>query len=248
VRLAAGRLSWAGPFGVLAARTLLVILAQAGVALFFRSQGSPNPLLASASWWPVTGTLVDLGCLALLACLTRLEGVGLRDLVGLRKDRLVRDILLGLGFLVILFPVVMIGGSLLTGRLVYGTFQPELPGVLLAKPLPWWAALYSRMIWWVIWSAVEEMTYNGYALPRLQALTGGRTWLAVMLVGFAWAVQHAFLPFLFDLKVFLFLFLQMLPLVTAMQLLYLRFRRLPPLIILHGGMDLFSTLFMISVI
>jgi hypothetical protein len=40
----------------------------------------------------------------------------------------------------------------------------------------------------------------------------------------------------------------MLPLVVVMQLLYLRFRRLPPLIFMHWGMDLFSAVVMISVV
>jgi hypothetical protein len=146
-----------------------------------------------------------------------------------------------------MFPVVMIGGSLLSGLLVYGTIQPSLPGdILLSKPLPLWAALYARLVWWVIWSFTEELTYNGYALPRLQALTG-RTWLAVLIVSLGWALQHAFLPFIPDWKVFLFLFIQMLPLVTVMQLLYLRFRRLPALVVIHWGMDLFSALMMISI-
>jgi hypothetical protein len=247
-RAAQGIISWASPLGMVAARTILVILAQIAATLIFAWLRNPDPLRAGMAWWQVTGTLVDIGCLTLLFRLTRREGIRMLDLIGLRKEKLLRDILIGLGMLVLIFPVVMIGGSMLTGLLLYGSIQPVLPATLLQKSLPLWAVLYARSAWWMIWSLTEEMTYNGYALPRLQVLTGGRTWIAVLIVGFGWAIQHAFLPFIPDAKVFLYLFLQMLPLVFAMQLLYLRFRRLPPLIIMHWGMDLFSAVAMISVL
>jgi uncharacterized protein len=247
-RLAAGRIPWIGPLGVIASRSIFIILAQSLVTLIFIFLRSPNPFKAATAWWQVSGSLVDIGCLALMFWFTRREGISLLDLIGLNKKKLGRDILLGLGILIVMFPIVMFGGAALAGLLIYGASQPVLPVEVMTKNLPLWAALYARTIWWLIWSVTEEMTYNGYALPRLQVLLGGRTWLAVLIVGVAWAFQHAFLPFLANWKVFLYLGLQMLPLVIVMQLLYLRFRRLPPTIIIHWGMDLISTILLISVI
>jgi uncharacterized protein len=93
----------------------------------------------------------------------------------------------------------------------------------------------------VIWSFTEEMTYQGYVLPRLQVLTD-RSWLAVLLVGFGWALQHCFLPFSLDSRQLLFRFLIFLPLVIVMPILYLRVRRLLPFVIAHWGMDFVLTL------
>jgi hypothetical protein len=228
-------------------RSVLALAAQGLVTLILAWMRNPDPGRAGTAWWQVTGTLVDLGCLALLFGLTRREGIRLVDLIGLDKRHWRRDVLLGLALLMLIFPVVMIGGSLVAGLAVFGTIQPTLPAEVMMKALPIWAVLYARAIWWVIWSATEEITYNGYALPRLQALTG-RTWLAVGIVSIGWALQHAFLPLVADWRVFLYLFLQMLPLVAVMQLLYLRLRRLPPLIVMHWGMDLFSAVMMTSVI
>jgi CAAX prenyl protease-like protein len=245
--VAAARITWTGPLTMLAARSAFAILAQVLVTLILAWTRTPDPIRAGTAWWQVTGTLVDVGCLTLLFGFTRREGIHLADLVGLDKGRWRRDVVIGLGILAVMFPVVMIGGSLIARLLVFGSLQPELPAEVMMKFLPLWAVIYSRAIWWVIWSATEEITYNGYALPRLQALTG-RTWLAVLMVSVAWALQHAFLPFIADWRVFLYLFIQMLPLVTVNQLLYLRFRRLPPLIVMHWGMDLFAAFMMTSVI
>ena len=247
-RMAAGSVAWTGPLLTVFARSFLAILAQASVVLIYAWLRHPDPLRASTPWWQVTGTAVDLGCLALLVWLTRREGIRLVDLIGFNRQKIGRDVLVGLGMLVVVAPVAMIGGSILSGLLIYGKVQPALPAEVMTKTLPLWAALYSRILWWPVWSVVEQMTYNGYALPRLQALTGGRTWLAVLIVGVMWALQHSFLPFIPDGRVFLYLFVQMLPLVIVMQLLYLRIRRLPSLIVVHWGMDLFSAIAMISVI
>jgi uncharacterized protein len=105
--------------------------------------------------------------------------------------------------------------------------------------------LYSRLIWWVIWSFTEELTYQGYALPRLQLLCG-RTWVAVVLVGFGWSLQHCFLPLFFDPRHFIWILITFFPLKIAMQLLYLRFRRLLPLIVAHWAMDFVSTFMIIT--
>jgi len=241
------RVTWSGPLAMVAARSVFALLAQGLVTLVFAWLQNPDPVKAGTAWWQVTGTLVDLGCLALLFWLTRREGIRIRDLIGLQRGRLGRDALLGLGLLLLAFPVVMIGGSILSGLLIFREIQPGEPMLAAMKSLPLWAALYARSIWWVVWSFTEQLTYNGYALPRLQALTG-RTWPAVLIVGLGWALQHAFLPFVPDLRVFLYLFIQMLPLVLVMQLVYLRIRRLPPLIVMHWGMDLFSTFYFITVV
>jgi len=114
----------------------------------------------------------------------------------------------------------------------------------MTRKLPFWAAMYSKMIWWIVSASTEELIYQGYALPRLKLFF--RTYLATVLwVGFGWALQHSFLPFI-NLKYAAFAFLLFFPLTIALQLIYLRVKRLFPLIIGHWGMDFISTVFMIS--
>lgn len=43
------------------------------------------------------------------------------------------------------------------------------------------------------------MTYNGYLLPRFQVLCR-KTGPAIVVVAFAWSLQHAFMPLTFDAK------------------------------------------------
>jgi hypothetical protein len=231
------RITWKGPLLLVTGRTVLILLAQGLVALIFLLRGSGNPWLAAAPWWTVYGTVVDIGCLALLWRFTRAEGITLRDLIGPIRLRYGRDLLLAIGVLLAIFPLFVAGG-MLSCRWLYGAYQVNLyPGILGGRVLPIWAVIYSRFIWWVIWSPTEEITYAGYALPRLQALSG-RTWVAVATVGFWWTIQHPFLPFVPDWRCFLWRFLAFLPGVIVLTLIYLRMRRLSPLILAHWTMDI----------
>ena len=227
-------------------RPALAFAAQGIVVLLFMQFQIQSPTVAVRNWWTVYGTLVDIGCLALLFWLTKAEGINLFSLVSFDKRKLKKDILIGVVIFLVVFPITVFGGSMLAGFLAYGKLQPDLPEGALTRFLPLWGVLYSRLIWWPIWSFTEELTLQGYALPRLQMLTK-KTWLSILWVGFCWALQHSFLPWI-NFQHGLFLFIMFVPLVIVSQLIYLRLGRLMPMIIGHWLMDLFSVLFMVQVI
>lgn len=238
--VAQGRLRWRGPLVLVMGRTALIVLAQGLVATIFLLRGTPHPWLAAAPWWTIYGTLVDVGCLTLLWWYTRGEGITIRDLMGTIRLRYGRDLFLGLGILIVVFPLFVAGG-LLSCRLIYGAYRANVfPGILGGRILPLWAAIYSRSLWWLIWSPTEEMTYAGYVLPRAQALSH-RTWVALLLVGLFWSIQHSFLPFIPEWRNFLWRFLAFIPGVIALMLFYLRIHRLAPLIVAHWIMDIVAT-------
>jgi hypothetical protein len=244
-RVHLGSIGWAGPLVLTTARTALILLVQAVVASAFFMRGDPSPWRAQAPWWTVYATLVDIGCLLLLSLQARREGIRLVDLFGIEPSRIGREALWGLLYFVVLFPIVAGLGSKLASWLVYGTMQltPAMlaPGLLSERHLPHWAVVYSLSVFWLVWSPTEEVIYQAYCAARLRALTGS-TWATVGLVGFWWAIQHSVFPLIFDWRLIVFRFLQFLPLVVAFQLIYLRTRCLPRMIIMHWPMDMFAAL------
>jgi uncharacterized protein len=226
----AGTLTWRGPALMLFARAACAVAAQAVVAAIFALRHSSRPWHDAEPWFPVYATLIDAGCLALLWRLTRPEGVRLFDLVGYDRNRLVRDILLGLALIPASLAFIL-GGVYGVGWLMYGVLTP--PYSFGGLPLP--AALYGVLVFPFIWGLTEQMTYNGYLLPRLQVLGG--TTLAIGLVAFAWAMQHAFMPWTFNQEYMVYRLLSSLPNTVFQTLLYLRLRRLVPLAIGHALMD-----------
>jgi hypothetical protein len=243
-RIQSGRIGWAGPLVLTTARTGLILLVQAAVATAFLIRRDPSPWRAQAPWWTVWATFVDIGCLLLLRRQTRREGARLIDLFGIDRSRLGREVLWGVLYLIVLFPIVA-GGSTLASWLVYRTTHLDpatlAPGLLAERHLPHWAAVYSLSIFWLFWSPTEEVIYQAYCATRLHVLTGS-TWATVAWIGFWWAFQHSVFPLVLDARLVVFRFLQFLPLVVVFQLIYLRTRRLPRMIIMHWPMDLFAAI------
>lgn len=243
-RLQRRQIRWTGPLLVVVARSGLILAAQVVTVLWLRLLLHSWSWNAAAKWWTVYGTLVDLGCLALMAWFLRTEGIRLRDLIGRVRLRWGRDVFLGAGIFLLVFPFFILAAPVVS-RLLYGTASlPEFAGLAAGRVLPLWAIIYSFGIWLLIWSPTEEITYQGYTLPRLEVLFGSR-WRAVALVSFWWAVQHPFLPFILDWKYFVWRFLMFLPSMVVLTLLYLKIRRLPPFFLAHWAMDtiaLFMTL------
>jgi len=241
-RFAEGRIPHWGPIALLVARSAFILLAQGLTLLLFLQLKVPNATVVIRNWWPVYGTLVDIGCLGLMYYLTRREGIRLRDLIDVVKSKLKREIPLGLLLFVIIFPVTIFGGGFLARLIAYGTFNVEFPQYTFNRILPLLPLLYARFLWWTVWSTTEEMTYNGYALPRLVAITKSR-WLSVALVAFFFALQHSFLM-LAGWQFFIYMFVTFVPLSVAMVLAYMRVRRLPPFVVAHWLMDMSNVWFL----
>jgi len=240
-RARCGQLSWTGPWLVATGRSVFMLIAQALVAGLYGMRFHSWSWNAAAKWWTVYGTLIDAGCLTLMAGFTRREGIRLRDLIGQVRLRWGRDLFLGVGFFLLVFPFFGLAAPA-ASWLAYGTTQPQLyPGLLAGRSLPLWGVVYSLSLWWLIWSPTEEMTYQGYALPRFQALFGSR-WKAIAVVGFWWALQHSFLPFILNWKYVVWRFLAFLPGVVVFLLLYLKVRRLLPFFVAHWPMDILAVL------
>jgi hypothetical protein len=227
----AGTLTWRGPALMLFARATYAVGAQALVAIVFTMRSSTTPWHDAGPWLPVYGTLIDAGCLALLWHLTRREGIRLFDLVGFERTRLSRDVLLGFALIPVSLAFIF-GGIFAAGWLLYATLSPPY----LFGPLPLPAALYGVLVWPFIWGLTEQMTYNGYPVPRFQVLCRS-TGLAIVFVAFAWSLQHVFMPLTFDAKFMAFRLLASVPNTVFQTLLYLRLRRLIPFAIAHALMD-----------
>jgi hypothetical protein len=216
---------------MLFARGASAVAAQALVAAIFALRSSTTPWHDAEPWLPVYGSLIDAGCLALLWQLTRREDIRLFDLAGFERKRLGRDALLALA-LIPASLVFILGGVYAAGWLVYGTLTP--PYLFGSLPLP--AALYGVLVWPFIWGLTEQMTYNGYLIPRFQVLCRS-TSVAIAVVAFAWSLQHAFMPLTFDANFMLFRLLSSVPNTVFQTLWYLRLRRLVPFAIAHALMD-----------
>lgn len=222
---------------VILARSLFLILYQGLLACHYASINDPEPWGSAAQWWTVYGTAVDISCLILLAMLLKREGKGLFSLLDFDRTKVISDIKKGFLVFILIFPLIGFLYSSGMGKLILNeTSYNLISGQLALRTLPSWGFYYSVFVWWFIWSMTEELTYQAFGLNRLLKKFG-RT-KAVLFVGFFWAIQHSFLPLIFDWPYILWRFVSFLPLVIGLMIAYMKIGRITPLIFAHALMDI----------
>lgn len=188
----AHQLSWQPILLFLPARLIFSLIAQGVVAAGLAINGATEPWIQAASWWTVYLTIADVLCLLALVGLTRREGITLVDLVGSRERGIFRQLSLTPLYLLAIAPTAALA-SVVT-QLFYGR---AMPPYLAVVDVPLLGALYSVLVWPLIWAITEELVYLGYLLPRLEALSG-KTWVAALTVTFFWGLQHLANPLIPD--------------------------------------------------
>lgn len=189
-RRASGRLGWGWPLFFCVIRFPLLAAGFATALLAYHAAGSAHAgTLAQAFTRYDMPLLADVVCIGLLVWRTRREGLALRDLVRPTRRRLMGDLLRGV---LILAPVACLVGVF---NVLYAIFSAStaLQGAgaaALLNPLgtPWHVGITLLLIP-ITAGVTEELVYRGYALPRLEALTGKR-WQAIAVTAAGFGLQH----------------------------------------------------------
>ena len=218
-------------------RCILLIFFQGTLATYFHLQGSQTPWESAAKWWTVYGTLVDISCLITLFFALKKEGKNIVTLLDYDKSLIIKDIKLGLTIFFSIFPLLGLLYAFGTGYLIFNESTLDIIyGQLGERTLPNWAFYYSVLVWWLIWSMTEELTYQAYSLKRLIGKYGQTK--TFLFIGFFWALQHSFLPLIFDMRYIIWRFVAFFPLVICLMIAYRKTGRITPVIIAHALMDI----------
>jgi len=223
------------PWIMLVIRSLLFLLLQTSLGLIFLDNNRTSLWEGSAAWWPITIILTDIICLVLLVKFYRQEGKRFWDVFRVDRQHFKKDLLIMLGFLVILGPVGFLP-NILSAQWLFG--DPQIALDLLVRPLPVWAAVLSLLAFPLLQGIVEIPTYMLYVMPRLER-QGVKPWLAITLTGFFLSAQHVFVPFIPDLRFITYRLVMFLPFAFLIAIV-IRWRpRLMPYIgIVHILMNL----------
>ena len=199
-----------------------------GCGLIFA--GLTNQKLEEASrWWSIICTFSNIITIVLLLAVCKSEGITYRKLIANHKGQNnLRYTLL----IVLLMIVLGMGGMYGSGFLIYGYIP-----VTMIYPIPVWLAAINAILLPLTVVFAEFPLYFGYSLNGIEKITGNRV-LSILYPMFFYALQHSFIPLLFDWKHILFRFLSFLPLVFVLGFIYYRNRKLQPLMIGHAFLDL----------
>ena len=232
------------PWLLLFGRTLLFFGVQTLFALGFAVGGTTAPWTASAAWWPLGVTLVNLICLVVMVFAVQREGGSYWTIFRLERAHLKSDLMALAVVLLISAPVSYLPNVLLATAL-FGDAQVALD--LLVRPLPLWAAYASVILFPITQGLVELPLYFLYVMPRLRH-QGIAIGVAVVLTVLMLSLQHLAIPFLFDSRFIIWRGLMFLPFALLVGLvLHWRPRLLSYLAVVHVLMDMAFAVLLIGV-
>lgn len=191
-----------------------------GSSLMFITNSSLSNL---NQWWSIIISLVNVITIIVLFKLAHRENITYAKLINWNKNTIKFKHLLLMVFAILIIGMI---GMFLAGYIVYFEF-PYLAEIMI-KPLPFWLAVINAFILPLTTTMAEDGLYLGYSINRIKT-----KWLAILLPAFFYALQHSFIPLLFDYKYITYRFLSFLPLTILFCYWYYKKRDPIPIMIGH---------------
>jgi membrane protease YdiL (CAAX protease family) len=214
-------------------RTILFALFGGIFVLYFFLEGHANPLQAAERWWPFQAIFANIVTFFVLQLFMKNEGLTYKSLFCTQPRPIKKNVF---EVLWLVFVGFIIGGASLYifSYLLLGSL---IPPPIMFQELPVWAVCVAVMLFPLSNALAETPLYIGYALPRIHAATHN-IWLAVWMAGLGLALQHITLPLVFDAPYMIWRFLAFVPLAIVLGVIFTKTKRLLPIVIAHGIMDL----------
>ena len=177
--------------------------------------------------WSVVATVVNIITIFILILATKKNG-GYLKLINYEKGKTsVKQVIL----ITLLVLLVGMGGMYLAGFICYGVIPYAAP--MMIAPIPLWLAVINVVLLPVSTALAEDGLYLGCGVNNIE-----NKYLAILLPAFFFALQHSFIPFLFDIRYIIYRFLSFLPLTIILCIHYHKNRNPLPIMISHAVIDI----------
>ena len=176
--------------------------------------------------WSIVASLVNIATILLLALVTKKNG-GYAKLVAYEKGKATAKQVIGM---ILLITLVGMGGMYLAGFLCYGVIPYGAP--MLIAPIPLWLAIANVLVLPISTAFAEDGLYLGCGVGQIK-----NNYVAILVPAFFFALQHSFIPTLFDIKYILYRFLSFLPLTIILCWHYRKHKNPLPIMVGHAVID-----------
>ena len=180
------------------------------------------------NWWSVVCSLVNVITILLILVLTRVNKTTYAKLIHFEKGKTgtKRTVYIVIGIV-----ILGMSGMYLAGLLCYGKL-PYAPASIIA-PIPTWMAALNVLILPVTTALAEDGLYLGCGTGQMKGKAA-----AILIPAFFFALQHCFIPVIFDVRYMVYRFLSFLPLALVLCWFFHRKKEPLPILIGHAILDL----------
>ena len=182
--------------------------------------------------WTIICSIVNILLVLLLILIARINKSNYLELINYEKGKTTIKEVIVISLIIVLLGM---GGMYLAGLIFYQQF-PYL-SVDMVKPIPLWIAIINVIVLPISTALAEEGLYLGCGVNQIN-----NKYLKVIIPGFFFALQHSFIPTLFDMRYIGYRFLSFLPLTMLLCYIYSKKKNPLPIMIGHALIDLFTVI------
>ena len=180
-----------------------------------------------SNWWSVACTIINIFTFGLVLLLTKKCGMTYVELINYEKGKTkVSQVVI----IVIVTLVVGFSVMYLAGFLCYGIIPYMAP--MMIEPIPKVLAIINVILLPVTTAFAEDSLYLGCGVNNIKNKAA-----SIIVPAFFFAVQHSFIPTLFDGRYIIYRFLSFLPLTVIYSWYYQKKKNLVPILIGHAVID-----------
>lgn len=176
--------------------------------------------------WSIVASLVNVVTILVLVLVTRKSG-GYAKLINYEKGKTKPKQIIGM---ILMIMLVGMGGMYLAGFVCYGVIPYAAP--MMIAPIPLWLAVGNVLVLPITTAFAEDGVYLGCGVNHIK-----NPYAAVLVPAFFFALQHSFIPTLFDIRYIIYRFLSFLPLTIILCRHYQKHRNPLPIMIGHALID-----------
>ena len=180
-----------------------------------------------SNWWSVVATIVNIVTIIILILITKNN---YKKLINYEKGKTKVKQVIIISLIVLLVGTI---GMYLAGFICYGKIPYSPP--MMIRPIPVVLAVLNFIILPLTVSFAEDALYLGCGVNSFK-----NKYFAILIPAFFYALQHSFIPTLFDFKFIIYRFLSFLPLTIILCWYYHKHKNPVPIMIGHALIEMAS--------
>ena len=180
-----------------------------------------------SNWWSIVASIVNVITILLLIFASKKIGSNYRDLINYQKGKTTIAQIVKMTVVIL---AVGMSGMYFAGYVCYGVIPYAAP--MMIAPIPLWMAIINIVVLPLSTVFAEDGLYLGCGVNQIK-----NKYAAVIIPALFFALQHSFIPTLFDIKYVIYRFLSFLPLTVILCMYYYKKRNPLPIMVGHGIID-----------
>ena len=189
-----------------------------------------------SNWWTIVATIANVITIVVLVLAAKKNGMTYWELIGYRKGNTKISQVVVVSIIVL---VIGTGGMYLAGYLCYGVIPYSSP--MMIAPIPMVLAMINFLPLPITTALAEDGLYLGCGVNQIE-----NKMLAIIFPAFFYALQHCFIPTLFDAKYILYRLLSFLPLTIILCWYYYKKKNPVPVMIGNTLIDMMTVLWVLA--